>query len=164
VATVAGVLTTNIAPTAPITIPTADSLTLPAAVAVPGTADPGTAPALPIPAPGQTTVFYDLPDFAATIDHFYRLDIAEAGDYTVTVDWNIGNDIDAPVCISDPTCANEDFLDPTVSANHPESGGFTLPVGTHMLLVEDFGAIQDQFGLPPGTPAIGALIEITISR
>lgn len=156
VATIAGVLATGVAPTAPLTISTADSLTLPVWVTVPGTESPTTAPALPIPAPGQTTAFFDLPDFVATIDHFYRLDIAEAGDYTVTVDWNVGSDLDAPVCVSDPTCASEDFADPTVSANHPETGGFTLPAGTHTLLVEDYGG--DAAGPPP------SLIKITISR
>jgi len=163
VARVSGVLS-EFAPTASLTIPTVDSLTVPAATALAGTDDPGTAPAVPVPAPGGITVLFDAPDFAATIDHFYRLDIAEAGDYTLTVDWNIGNDIDAPICVSDPTCANEDFLDPTVSGNHPESGTFTLPVGTHTILVEDFGAIQHLFGLPPGTPAIGARVKILIER
>jgi len=126
---------------------------LPAVAAVPGTADPSTAPALPIPAAGQTTAFFDLPDFAATVDHFYRLDITEPGDYSITVDWNIGSDIDAPVCLSDPTCASEDFADPTVSASHPESGTFTLPAGTHIIWVNDYGA-----------DAAGTTLSIVIER
>jgi hypothetical protein len=161
--TVTGVLS-DVAPSAPLTIPTADALTIPAVAALPGTAAPGSAPAIPIPAAGQTTATFDAPDFAATIDHFYKLNVTEAGDYTITVDWTIGNDVDAPVCIADPTCGSEDFVDPTVSGNKPESGTFTLPVGTSVLWVEDFGAIQDQFGLPPGTPAIGARLKITISH
>jgi hypothetical protein len=108
-------------------------------------------------------VTFDAPDFAATIDHFYRLNVTEAGDYTVTVDWTVGNDVDAPVCVADPTCAAEDFTDATVSGNKPETGTFTLPVGTSTLLIEDFGQVQDQFGLPPGVPAIGATVSIVIS-
>ena len=112
----------------------------------------------------RAAAFFDLPDFAATIDHFYQINVAEAGDYTVTVDWTIGNDVDAPVCVADPTCAAETFTDPTVSGAHPESGTFTLPAGTSTILVEDFGQVQHLFGLPPGTAAIGALVSIRIVR
>ncbi len=155
----------DFAPGVLFSLPTDQTVTVgPLTTTLPGTDDPSTAPALALPPPGQTTVIYDLPDFAATIDHFYRLDVAEEGDYTVTVGWTVGNDVDAPVCVADPTCAAEDFTDPTVSGNNPETGTFTLPVGTSTLLVEDFGAIQDQFGLPPGVPAIGAIVTIAISR
>ena len=41
----------------------------------------------------------------------------------------------------------------TVSGNHPETGTFTLPAGTHTLLVEDFG--ED---------AAGATVSIVITR
>ncbi len=134
-------------------LPTTDTVTVGAATALPGSASPTTAPALPIPAVGGTTATYDVPDFTATIDHFYKLDITEPGDYTITVDWSVGSDIDAPVCVSDPTCAAEDFTDPTVTGNQPETGTFTLPAGTHTLLVEDFGG-----------DAAGATISIVITR
>jgi hypothetical protein len=135
-------------------LPTPDSVTVgPLTTALPGTADPSTAPSLPLPGPGGTTAIFDIPDFAATIDHFYRLDVAEAGDYTVTVDWTVGSDVDAPICVADPTCAAEDFSDATVSGEHPETGTFTLPAGTSTLWVEDFG--ED---------AIGATLTIVISR
>ena len=155
----------DFAPGVLFNLPTDQTVTVgPLTTALPGTDDPTTAPALALPAPGATTVVYDLPDFAATIDHFYRLNVTEAGDYTLTVDWTVGNDVDAPICIADPTCAAEDFKDATVSGNHPETGTFTLPVGASTLLVEDFGQVQDQFGLPPGVPAIGAIVTIKISR
>jgi hypothetical protein len=118
-----------------------------------GTDAPTTAPSIPLPAAGGVTATFDVPDFTATIDHFYKLNVTEPGDYTITVDWNIGSDLDAPVCVSDPTCAAEDFTDPTVSGNHPETGTFTLPAGTHTLLVEDFG--ED---------AAGATLSIVITR
>jgi hypothetical protein len=146
-------------------LPTTETVTVgPVTTALAGTDDPSTAPSLALPAAGGTTAVFDIPDFAATIDHFYRLDVAEAGDYIVTVDWTVGNDVDAPVCIADPTCAAETFTDPTVTGAKPETGTFTLPAGTSILWVEDFGAIQDQFGLPPGVPAVGATLTIVISR
>jgi len=118
-----------------------------------GTDAPTTAPSIPLPAAGGTTATYDVPDFAATIDHYYKLDVTEPGDYTITVDWSIGSDLDAPVCLSDPTCASEDFADPTVSGNKPETGTFTLPAGTSVLWVEDYGG-----------DAAGAKLSIVITR
>jgi hypothetical protein len=118
-----------------------------------GTDAPTSAPSIPLPAAGGTTATFDVPDFAATIDHYYKLDVTEPGDYTITVDWSIGSDLDAPVCLSDPTCASEDFADPTVSGNKPETGTFTLPAGTHVLWVEDYGG-----------DAAGAELSIVITR
>ena len=118
-----------------------------------GTDAPTSAPSIPLPAAGGTTATFDVPDFAATIDHYYKLDVTEPGDYTITVDWSIGSDLDAPVCLSDPTCASEDFGDPTVSGNKPETGTFTLPAGTHVLWVEDYGG-----------DAAGAELSIVITR
>jgi hypothetical protein len=120
---------------------------------LPGTDAPGTAPSIPLPAAGGVTATFDVPDFAATIDHFYKLNVTEPGDYTITVGWSIGSDLDAPVCVSDPTCASEDFLDATVSGNKPETGTFTLPAGTHVLWVEDYGG-----------DAAGTKLSIVISR
>jgi len=137
---------------------TTDTVTVGPATALPGTggaafAAPSTAPSIPLPAAGGTTAIYDVPDFTATVEHYYRLDVTEPGDYTITVDWSVGSDVDAPVCVSDPTCAAEDFTDPTVSGNQPETGTFTLPAGTHMLWVEDYAG-----------DAAGATISIVISR
>ncbi len=118
-----------------------------------GTDAPTSAPSIPLPAAGGVTATFDVPDFAATIDHYYKLNVTEPGDYTITVDWSIGSDLDAPVCLSDPTCASEDFADPTVSGNKPETGTFTLPAGTHVLWVEDYGG-----------DAAGAELSIVITR
>src|SRR3954466_9517155 len=78
------------APSLRFSLPTGDSLTIGALAPATGTDNPATAPALPTPAAGTTTGFFDIPDFTATVDHFYRLDIAEAGDYTITVNWSSG--------------------------------------------------------------------------
>jgi hypothetical protein len=159
-------VTSDLYSSVPLTLPTLDSITVAPAAQIAGTEDPAAAPTIAAPGVGQTAAFFDRPDFAdENIDHFYKLNVTEAGDYTITVDWTVGNDVDAPLCVSDPTCAAETFTDPTVSGNKPESGTFTLPVGVHTLLVEDFGQIQGQFpGFSPGTPAIGALISIKIVR
>jgi hypothetical protein len=135
-----------------LALPTTETVTV-GATPLAGTDDPSTAPAIPLPAAGGLTATFDIPDFVATVDRFYRLDVTEPGDYTITVDWDIGSDIDAPVCVSDPTCASEDFADPTVSASHPESGTFTLPAGTHILWVNDYGA-----------DAAGTTLSIVVQR
>jgi hypothetical protein len=139
-------------PGVPFDLDAAETVTVPSAP-LPGTESPTTAPVMPLPPVGGLTVLFDVPDFTATVDHFYRIDVVEPGDYTITVDWDIGSDIDAPVCLSDPTCASEDFVDPTVSASHPETGTFTLPAGTHVIWVNDYGA-----------DAAGATISIVIER
>jgi hypothetical protein len=143
----------DFAPGVLFSLPTDQTVTVGPVTPLAGTDDPSTAPALTLPPLGGTTVTFDAPDFAATIDHFYRLNVTEAGDYTVTVNWTVGSDIDAPICVADPTCAAEDFTDPTVSSSQPETGTFTLPVGTSTLLVEDFGE-----------NANGATVSITISH
>jgi hypothetical protein len=140
-------------PGTPVTLPTAATLTVAAlAGPLPGTAAPGTAPAFPVPAAGLTSALFDIPDFAATIDHFYRLDVPEAGDYTITVDWTLGSDIDVVVC-TDITCSAFNPQFGAATGNKPESAVFTLTAGTQVLLVEDFGA-----------NAAGAQIKITMSH
>jgi hypothetical protein len=124
------------APTLRFSVPTADSLTIGPLAPAAGTNSTATAPALPVPAAGQTTGYFDLPDFTATPDHFYRLDIAEAGDYTITVDWSTGSDIDLILC-SDASCATQDFT--AATGNQPESATYTLAAQTYYVQVEDFG-------------------------
>jgi hypothetical protein len=135
-----------------LSLPSDQTVTV-GATPLPGTDAPTTAPSIPLPAAGGVTATFDVPDFAASVDHFYRIDVVEPGDYTITVDWDIGSDLDAPVCLSDPTCASEDFADPTVSGSHPETGTFTLPAGTHVIWVNDYLA-----------DAAGATISIVIER
>jgi hypothetical protein len=131
-------------------LPTSDTVTVGPAITLPGSASPATAPALPIPAAGGTTATFDAPDFTATIDHFYALNVTEAGDYTVSVDWSVGSDIDVVLCF-DAGCTTFDAS--AATGNQPEAATFTLPAGTSYLLVEDFGG-----------DAAGATISITINH
>jgi len=115
-----------------------------------GTVSPATAPALTVPAVGLRSALFDAPDFTATIDHFYRLDLTEAGDYTITVDWTVGSDIDLILC-NDVACSAPDFA--AATANKPESATFTREPGTYYVLVEDFGA-----------DAAGATVSIVVEH
>jgi hypothetical protein len=146
-------------PTTPLSLPTAAPITVASLSAIPGTEDPATAPSLPVPAVDEIARLFDGPDFAATLDHFYKLTVAEAGVYTVTVDWDIGSDIDMFLC-PDPGAITADCNFDGATANHPESVDFTLTPGTYFVVVDDFGPIAD----PPGTPAIGAEIKIDVER
>ena len=146
-------------PTVPLTLPTTAEITVPSGP-VGGTDDPATAPALPVPEAGAFTVFFDGPDFAGsapcafgTICHFYKLTVTEAGVYTVTLDWDIGGDIDMYLC-GDPPAAdfsNCDFSG--ASADHPESVEFDLAPGTFFVVADDFG-----------TDAIGTELKLTVER
>jgi hypothetical protein len=139
-------------PTTPLTLPTQASITVPAATAVPGTDSPATAPSLPVPAAGGVTGFFDAPDFVATIDHFYKLTVTEAGTYTVTVDWDIGTDIDLYFC-EDPPAADFSNCPATSFTGHPEEVEIDLVPGTYFVVAEDFG--ED---------AAGATLDIQVQR
>lgn len=138
-------------PGVPFSLTATETITVAAAAPLPGTASPSTAPALPVPPAGGTGVVFDVPDFVATIDHFYRLDVAEPGDYTVTVDWDIGSDIDLILC-NDASCSAPDFT--AATGNHPESATYTLATpGTYYVLVEDYAG-----------DAAGATVSIVVAR
>jgi hypothetical protein len=141
------------------------SITVGAATTLPGSDDPTTAPIITAPAAGVSTTLYDLPDYAATTDHFYRLNVGSAGDYTITADWTLGSDIDMFVCDSPlaPDLSNCDFT--TATGDKPESATFTLTAGTHILVLDDFGAFDGNGdGAPDGTPAVGTQIQITVDH
>jgi hypothetical protein len=150
--------TSGLYPSVPLTLPSLDSMTVAPAAPVAGTAGTGTAPAIPFPATGTTSAFFDLPDFAASPDKFYRFDVVEAGDYTITADWSVGSDVDMLLCINDASCAAPNIN--AATGNKPESATFTLPVGTTYIWLNDFGPFAD----PPGTTANGGLIKITIAH
>jgi hypothetical protein len=117
-----------------------------------GTDDPGTAPVIPLPAPGGVTATFDVPDFAASgFFRFYRIDVAEPGDYSVSLDWDIGSDMDLYLCF-DLACDEGDFS--AATANQPEAATFAIATpGTYWLWVNDYGA-----------DAAGATISLVISR
>jgi hypothetical protein len=135
----------------------------------PGTIDPATAPTLDTPPLNESTVFFDAPDFETTLDRIYRLDIAAAGTYIITMDWNIGDDIDMFLC---PTVAFEfdDPDDPTDDADpancdfsgatgdHPESVAFALTPGDYYIWADDFGQFAG------GAPAIGTRLTLIVTQ
>jgi hypothetical protein len=109
---------------------------------LPGTGSTATAPPLAIPALGGTTGLYDAGTFTgdalgtgAPVDQIYRLNIATAGDYTITVNWNSDADVDLALC-GDAACSAPDFT--AATGDHPESTTYSLTAGTHYLVVDLF--------------------------
>jgi hypothetical protein len=144
----------NTAPQFNLTMQTSDTIATSATVpTAAGTDASGTAPTLTTPGVGGTSAFYDAPDYAAAPDHFYKLVVGTAGDYTITLDWTVGSDIDLFVCPSPIAAgfANCDFA--AATGNHPESSVYTLAAGTYFLVGDDFGA-----------DATGTTLHISVSR
>ena len=87
--------------------------------------------------------------------------MTEAGVYTITLDWDIGTDIDLTVCPEgDPlfgdTCGNS-FSD------HPEEVEMSLTPGTYIVLSEDFGALIPTPAPGHGDPdAAGTTLTINV--
>jgi hypothetical protein len=133
-------------------LPTTETVTVGPATPLAGTDNPATAPAMPVPAPGATTALYDAPDFAAAGTRFYRFDIAEAGDYTVTLDWTTGSDIDLYLCF-DPGCATGNFT--AATSAHPESATYTIATApvTYYLVADDYAG-----------DAAGTLLTLRVDR
>jgi hypothetical protein len=150
---IAGVLR-NATPQFNLTLPTTDTLVVPATVpAAAGTDNQATAPTVPTPGVGGTSAFYDAPDYVAAADHFYKLVVAAAGDYTITLDWTVGSDIDMFVCPA-PVPADFSTCDFTAATgDHPESSTFTLAAGTYFVVADDFGA-----------DAAGTTLHISVTR
>ena len=143
----------------------AGSLTVGAVTPLGGTTNSASAPTLAVPGAGEITTIFDQPDFPAADDPivgifglgptaFYKIVVPANGDYTITVNWDIGSDIDLFVC-GDPidnvglgNCAFD-----AATGNQPESATYSLTAGTYNLVVNDFG-----------TDATGATVQITIAH
>jgi hypothetical protein len=143
----------NFAPGAPLVIPAETELAVGPLTPLAGTDDPGTAPTIALPAIGETTRFYDAPNFAASIDAFYRITVpAEVGGVTVTLNWNSAADIDLIQC--DLALAVCNFAGAT--AAKPESATFTLAPGTYSIIAELFAGTAPTnifFAITPNAPA-----------
>ena len=133
----------------------------------PGAGSAATAPTLVTPALGFASAFFDKP--AWEIDPvfgiplaYYELVVTEAGVYHITMDWDIGADIDMFVCpaagVGDLDC---DFT--AATGDHPEAADFALDPGTYYIVSNDFG--EDAAGTtlsiavehnPPAPPAVKA--------
>jgi hypothetical protein len=136
-----------------LALPTTETVTV-GATPLAGTDDPSTAPILPLPAVGGIAPTFDVPDFATSGlpgFRFYRIDVAEPGEYTVTLDWDIGSDMDLYLCF-DLACDEGDFS--AAAAGHPEVGIYTIATpGTYWLWVNDYAG-----------DAAGATISLAITR
>ena len=128
----------DFAPGVLFSLPTTETVTVGPATPLAGTDDPSTAPAIAVPPAGGTTGVYDVPDFAASgFFRFYRFDVTEPGDYTVTLNWTTGSDLDLFLCF-DPACAAGNFT--AATAAKPESATYTIAApGTFYLVANDFG-------------------------
>lgn len=153
----------------------ANILTMPAEATVavsatvptlPGSDAPGTAPSLTTPALGEASVLFDLPDFELPATpacvfgdacHFYKLTVTTAGTYTVTMDWNVGDDVDMFLCPAPGDITGScDFAGATGA--HPESVAFALTPGDYWVVADDFGPVV---GL---ASAVGATLVITVEH
>jgi hypothetical protein len=133
-----------------------------------GTTDPGTAPSVLTPDEGFSSLLVDLPPFNGVdiVDAYYEFVVTEAGDYTITMDWDIGDDVDLFVCpaagVSTFDC---DFQ--AATGAHPEVGVYSLTPGTYYIVADDFAAYDEASpGVPEETtaPAVGATLSIAIDH
>jgi hypothetical protein len=151
----------------PLALPSDEGLvTVGALTPLAGTNREATAPTLTLPGAGAIKTLFDQPDLAAGFGDpvadlaggggsaFYKINVPSAGDYTITVNWSVGSDVDLFVCDSpiDATAlSNCDFT--AATGDQPESATFSLTAGNHILVLNDFGG-----------DAAGALFQITIEH
>ena len=150
-----------------VTLPSQGGLmTVGALTPLAGTNREATAPTLALPGAGETKILFDLPDIPAGFGDpvadlaggggsaFYKINVPSAGDYTITLDWDIGTDLDVFVCddpIDSVGLSNCDFA--AATGDHPESATYTLTAGVHNIVINDFGG-----------DAAGAKLVFTISH
>jgi hypothetical protein len=149
-----------------LTMPAEETITVPAEVpTLAGTDDPTTAPALNTPALNEGSVLFDRPNFAAQgFLAFYELTVTQAGVYDITMDWNVGTDLDLFVCETPvaPDFSNCDFQ--AATGAHPEHGAYDLAAGTYAVVSNDFLEDAAETTLiisvehgPPAPPVIAGL-------
>ena len=136
------------APSNILTMPAGeDVVTVPATIpTLAGTEAPGTAPSLSTPALGEASVLFDQTDLpgglacglGGDVCRYYKLTVTQAGTYDITMDWNVGGDVDMYLCpapgVIDGSC---DFQAGT--AAHPEHGSYVLAPGEYFVIADDFG-------------------------
>ena len=140
----------TVLPQFPLSLAATDTIVAGPVAPLAGTGSTATAPTVPVPAVGGASAGFDAPDFAGSPDAFYRIDVTEAADYVITLDWTVGSDLDLILC-DDAACSAPDFQ--AALSNHPESGTYTLAPGTYYIWANDFGA-----------DAAGSQITISITR
>jgi hypothetical protein len=154
VPTISG-LALNILPDVALKIPASATVTVDSVIPTTGSLDPATGPIIPVPADsGFSSIFRAIPGYPGGVveDRWYRFVVPTDGDYTITVDWTVGTDIDVGVC-TEAGAPTFDCDFKAATGNHPETDDFTLTAGNYALLVEDFG--ED---------AAGTQITVTMTR
>ena len=114
----------NFLPTTPLSLETTTEVTTPALT---GKEAPATAPEIPVPAAGASTLLYDGGPFTApdiTPDggagaQYYKFVVTDAGDYNFVTNWVGEADFDPVVC-ADVACASAQFAG--TGLDHPENG------------------------------------------
>jgi hypothetical protein len=125
-----------------LTAPDTDTISVsPDIPTTPGTTDPSTAPSLVTPGLDRSSVLFDKPPFdngVSITDVWYKLVVTQAGVYTVTLNWDIGSDIDMFLC-PDPGAITGACDFQAATGDHPEIGVFALDPGTYFVIADDFG-------------------------
>jgi hypothetical protein len=144
----------NFLPGAPLSLATTAELTVADVVPLAGTGAPGTAPALDVPAVGETLTFFDggtydypSPIFEGAFGLFparlYSVTVPTDGDYTFSLDWAGGvEDLGIYMFLPDGITETGDAAD---GASHPEVGTFSLTAGTYLMAVVNFNATNPAF-------------------
>ena len=123
----------------PLTAPLTDTIKVSAEIpTIPGTDASATAPSLVTPGLDRSSVLFDKPDFVADVNHYYELNVAQEGVYTVTLNWDIGGDIDMFLCDAAGVGSFDcDFQ--AATGAHPEIGEYALTPGTYYVVANDYG-------------------------
>ena len=125
-------------PTVPLNLPSLNTLTVAPIAPIAGTGAPGSAPVFNAPTVAGVTAIFDAGTFTGadiTGDggigaQYYQIVVADSADYSVSVDWDGGSDLDGVLC-TDAACSGGFFLGS--GSAHPEASILTLPAGTYYL-------------------------------
>ncbi|HEX6616453.1 MAG TPA: hypothetical protein VF046_09125 [Gemmatimonadales bacterium] len=142
-------ITADFLPGIPLSVPSIDVVAA-SAVGFPGTDAPTTAPALPVPAAGETVTLFDVGTMTGadiTGDggigaQYYKLTVVDSAAYTFTTTWQGAADLDAILCF-DTACNAGAAVG--ASANNPESATVDLSPGTYYFSVVLFAGGAPQF-------------------
>ena len=155
----------NAAPQFKLTLPAKAEVTVPAVVPLEGTDDPATAPEIVVPGAGGTVITndagtfdYSAPIFGGAFGNFparlYKIVVTGTITLTTTVDWPTGQDLGVywfnADGVGEPAFGNP--ADAGGPGAHPETATSTVPAGTYLLAVVNFGT-----GNPP-------VFQLTLSR
>ncbi|HET6797179.1 MAG TPA: hypothetical protein VFH40_08475 [Gemmatimonadales bacterium] len=151
----------SVLPEFPLSINARDTIIGAPLTALGGTNSPASAPITNAPGLGFSAAIFDVGSFVGndivgdcdascpSKAQYYRLNITEAGDYTVSLDWDDPNtDLDGFLC-NDAACSAPQLLGS--GGDHPEATSFTaLTPGTYFI----DAVLFDNIGPVPGTVTI----------